>query len=195
MPRTDMMTINLPDGTGAGPRASSHQPPAPALRRATLHDAAAITAITTAAYAPWIPVIGREPGPMGDDIPALLADPDTEVWLAEAPTSVAEMKPAGTTVPQPWHGPAGLVILMPDTDHLLLHSIAVAPRAQGTGLGRRLLTFTEARAAELGLGQVRLYTHVLMTRNIEIYTRHGYVETDRRLHDGFSRVFMTKIIG
>ena len=58
-PATDMMTIDLPDGTGAGPRVPCHQPPAPAFRRATLHDAAAIIDITTAAYAPWIPVIGH----------------------------------------------------------------------------------------------------------------------------------------
>ncbi|MEN3165226.1 GNAT family N-acetyltransferase [Tistrella mobilis] len=180
-----MMTIDLPDGTGAGPRVPCHQPPAPALRRATLHDAAAIIDITTAAYAPWIPVIGREPGPMGDDVPALLADPDVEVWLADA------TGPAVGTA----SAPGGLVILMPDTDHLLLHSIAVAPSAQGTGLGGQLLAFTEARAAELKLPEVRLYTHVLMARNVAIYARHGYVETGRRIDNGFSRVFMTKRIG
>jgi hypothetical protein len=34
-----------------------------------------------------------------------------------------------------------------------------------------------------------------MARNVEIYTRHGYVETGRRIDNGFSRVFMTKRIG
>lgn len=178
-----MMTIDLPDGPGTGTRASPLQPPCEVFRRATPDDAAAIASLTNAAYTPWIPVIGREPGPMGDDIPALLADAATEVWLADGDAGRSR------------HGPDGLVILMPETDHLLLHSIAVAPHAQGTGLGRRLLDFTEARAAELGLGEIRLYTHVLMTRNVEIYARHGYVETDRRVDNGFSRVFMTKTIG
>jgi hypothetical protein len=34
------------------------------LRRATAEDAAAVRALVRAAYAKWVPVIGREPRPM-----------------------------------------------------------------------------------------------------------------------------------
>jgi hypothetical protein len=42
---------------------------------------------------------------------------------------------------------------------------------------------------------VRLYIHALMARNIALYTKRGYVETDRREEKGFSRVFMAKRVG
>ena len=37
------------------------------LRRATPADASAVRDLTRAAYARWVPVIGREPGPMNAD--------------------------------------------------------------------------------------------------------------------------------
>ena len=46
-------------------------------------------------------------------------------------------------------------------------------------------------ARRRGLPEVRLYTNVLMERNIALYAKRGYVETERRVEEGFSRVFMT----
>jgi hypothetical protein len=37
------------------------------LRRATIAEAPAIRALTRQAYAKWVPLIGREPKPMGAD--------------------------------------------------------------------------------------------------------------------------------
>jgi hypothetical protein len=37
------------------------------MRRAEAGDAAAVLALTRAAYAKWVPLIGREPKPMGAD--------------------------------------------------------------------------------------------------------------------------------
>jgi hypothetical protein len=42
----------------------------PELRRAVAADAAAVRALTRAAYAKWVPLIGREPKPMGADYEA-----------------------------------------------------------------------------------------------------------------------------
>ena len=42
-------------------------PEQPTLRRATLSDVAAIVALTDAAYAKYIPRIGRKPQPMTTD--------------------------------------------------------------------------------------------------------------------------------
>lgn len=191
------MASNHSEPTPADPtamNATSLAAQAAGLRRAGLADAATITALTDAAYRPWIPIIGREPGPMGDDIAALLSAPGTEVWIADLPGRPIETPP-GDGPGQAAGQAAGLVILMSEPDHVLLHSVAVAPVAQGTGLGRRLMRFVDARALELGQTQVRLYTHVKMARNIALYGRLGYQETERRVDEGFSRVFMAKQIG
>ena len=42
------------------------------------------------------------------------------------------------------------------------------------------------------LPELRLLTHQTMLSNIALYARLGYVETDRRVEDGFARVFMAK---
>ena len=89
-------------------------------------------------------------------------------------------------------GVAGVLVLLPRPDHLLLDNIAVAPARQGSGLGRRLLAFAEAEALRRGYREIRLYTHRTMTENQRLYAAIGYEETGRRTEAGYERVFMCK---
>jgi ribosomal protein S18 acetylase RimI-like enzyme len=89
----------------------------------------------------------------------------------------------------------GVIVLVPQTDHLIVENVAVEPGSQGRGVGRALLAFAEERAAELGFDELRLYTHVKMTENQALYSRLGYREVERRAEEGFARVFMSKRIG
>ena len=84
---------------------------------------------------------------------------------------------------------------MPKPDHLLLDNIAVRPDRQGEGLGLRLIGFAEGETRRLGHAELRLYTHVIMTENIALYARVGFVETGRGREAGYDRVFMTKRLG
>ncbi len=143
------------------------------LRPATPADLPAITAIVDAAYSPYVPRIGRKPGPMTDDYIALVA----QGW-------VQVLEDQGEV--------CGLLVLIAQPDALLLDNIAIAPAAQGRGFGRRLLVAAETAARAAGLPVIRLYTNVAMTENIAIYTRHGYVETGRRVENGLHRVYMEK---
>jgi len=86
----------------------------------------------------------------------------------------------------------GVLVLEEMPDGFLLDNIAVAPDQQGKGHGRILLEFAEARAVHLGHREIRLYTNALMTENIALYRRIGYVETARVTEKGFDRVYMTK---
>jgi ribosomal protein S18 acetylase RimI-like enzyme len=63
--------------------------------------------------------------------------------------------------------------------------------AQGTGYGRLLLAFAEDEALRAGFARIRLYTQVIMTRNISLYSRFGYIETHRG-DKGLSRIYMQK---
>ena len=64
-------------------------------------------------------------------------------------------------------------------DHLLVENIAVAPEAQGLGLGKRLMAFAEAEARRQGYAEVRLYTNERFVENIALYRAIGYRETHR----------------
>jgi ribosomal protein S18 acetylase RimI-like enzyme len=143
------------------------------IRRATDADVPAITGIVDAAYAPYVPRMGRKPAPMLDDHAARVRG--GEAWVLEVDGTVA-----------------GVLVLIEAPDHLMLDNVAVDPAHRGAGLGRALLQFTEAEALRRGHAEVRLYTNVKMTENIALYARIGYRETGRATQAGFERVFMAK---
>jgi ribosomal protein S18 acetylase RimI-like enzyme len=86
----------------------------------------------------------------------------------------------------------GVIVLEDAPDHLWIDNVAVEPALKGQGIGRRLLAFAEAEAHRRGLPGLRLFTNARMASNIALYARLGYVETERRKEDGFSRVYMAK---
>ena len=145
------------------------------LRPATAHDVAAIEAIVQAAYSPYIARIGRHPGPMLEDYRQLISAGGVHV-----------LDNAGQV--------QGFIILLQDDSALLLDNLAVAPEAQGLGLGRVLMDFAEQQALDAGYAAIRLYTNEAMTENIALYSRRGYVETHRAEEHGLRRVYMSKIL-
>jgi ribosomal protein S18 acetylase RimI-like enzyme len=86
----------------------------------------------------------------------------------------------------------GILVLEETPEGFLLDNIAVSPEGQGKGYGRALIEFAEAEARRRGFAEIRLYTHEMMTENIALYTRIGFVETRRISEKGFDRVYMTK---
>jgi ribosomal protein S18 acetylase RimI-like enzyme len=143
------------------------------IRSAGLDDLAAVEAIAQSAYARYVPLIGREPGPMLDDYRALVEKGHVYVLCDE-------------------RGISGILVLILEEHAVLLDNVAVSPDAQGRGHGRALIAFAERMARERGLRALRLYTNEAMTENIALYGRLGFVETDRREEAGFRRVYMAK---
>jgi ribosomal protein S18 acetylase RimI-like enzyme len=134
---------------------------------------AAIEQVVRDAYAVYIPRIGRSPAPVDADYAALVAA--GEVWVADHDGR-----------------PVGVLVIRPVGSELLLENVAVAPHAQGRGLGRSLIRFAEQRARATGLAAVVLYTNELMTENLRLYPALGYAETGRRSEHGFRRVFFRR---
>lgn len=146
---------------------------APTIRRATAEDAEACHDLVQRAYAVHLPRMSVRPAPMDADYTEVIAA--DEVWVAYAGGRLA-----------------GVLVLAPGADHVLVENVAVDPDHQGTGLGRRLLGLAEERAAALGLPVLRLFTHVTMVENQRLYERVGYVETRRSTEGPWSRVYFEK---
>ncbi len=72
---------------------------------------------------------------------------------------------------------AGVFAIPPDAD---LQTIAVAPRAQGRGLGRELLAAAVAEARRRGCRQVMLEVAHDNETAIALYTRAGFESLGRR---------------
>jgi ribosomal protein S18 acetylase RimI-like enzyme len=118
----------------------------PRIRAATAADVPAIADIVEQAYRHYIARMGKPPGPMLDDYAAR---------VLEGVVSVLEEDAAI----------AGIIVLLPATNYLLLDNVAVSPTRQGLGLDRRLLAFAEAEALRRGYHEIRLYTHQTMVEN------------------------------
>lgn len=146
------------------------------LRPAVRDDLASVQGIVRAAYAHYATRIGREPAPMLDDYDALIGE--SWVHVVEHDGIVQ-----------------GLLVLIPRDGAMLLDNVAVLPEAQGSGLGRLMLTFAERVAIEAGYRSIRLYTNEAMVENIALYRRVGYVETHRAEEKGLRRVYMRKLLG
>src|SRR3981081_3324407 len=98
------------------------------IRPAIPDDRAAVKAIVRAAYSVYIERIGKPPGPMLDDYGRLIDHGAGRVY--EAPPGVL----------------AGLIVLLPNPEHLLLDNVAVRPDRQGEGIGRQLIAYAESEA-------------------------------------------------
>ncbi len=148
------------------------------LRPARDGEGPALAALVDEAYGHYVARIGRKPGPMLDDYAARVAAGQAHVAVDGAGAIL------------------GLLVLEDCKDGaVLLDNIAVAPAAQGTGVGRALMIFAEDEARRRGAPIVRLYTHEMMVENIALYTRVGFVETGRIEEKGLRRVYMEKRIG
>jgi ribosomal protein S18 acetylase RimI-like enzyme len=143
------------------------------IRAATTADVPAIVDIVGHAYRHYVARIGRPPGPMLDDYTARVSENAVRV-LQEGPVI------------------AGILVLMSAPEYLLLDNIAVSPKRQGRGLGRRLLAFAENEALRRGHREIRLYTHQTMIENQRLYASIGYEETGRGSEAGYDRIFMRK---
>jgi pimeloyl-ACP methyl ester carboxylesterase len=143
------------------------------LRPADPTDANAIAALTRAAYAPWIAVIGREPLPMTVD------------YVAAVRAHRFDLAFAGDAL-------VGLIETRAERDHLLIVNVTVDPALHGQGLGRRLMAHAEVLARELALAWLRLYTNAAWLRNLRLYRDLGYAVTSRETTERGVRVDMAK---
>jgi ribosomal protein S18 acetylase RimI-like enzyme len=144
-----------------------------ALRPATAEDVPALTELVDAAYGHYVARIGGPPRPMTEDY---------EEVVRTLRVTVAER--SGQIV--------GLVALDLSDGEVVIENVAVQPAHQGTGVGRALLQHAEDVARGAGVPSVRLYTHELMTENLALYERIGYVEYERRRHGQAEIVHMRK---
>ncbi|WP_425283295.1 GNAT family N-acetyltransferase [Martelella endophytica] len=130
-------------------------------RRAVLSDLQSVADLTREAYAVYLPVLGYPPVPVTEDYAPRIER--GEVWLFADGSDIA-----------------GLCVTELLPDHLMLFSIVVAPPHQGKGYAVIMLNWLRELARAEGLAELRLYTNALMTRNIELYRRFGFIETGRR---------------
>ena len=71
-------------------------------------------------------------------------------------------------------------------------TLSASAASPGLGFGRQLMDFAEQQALDAGYSAIRLYTNEVMTENLALYSRRGYVQTHRAEEHGLRRVYMIK---
>jgi ribosomal protein S18 acetylase RimI-like enzyme len=146
------------------------------MRRAGPGDAAAIRSLTRAVYAKWIPSIGREPRPMATDYDVAVR----QHWI-----DLHEVN--GILL--------ALIEMVPASNHLWIHNIAVSESHQRNGIGKALLSHAVSIARMTGFKEIRLNTNATFTANLDFYRHMGFLESGREpLPDGGTMVQFTKTV-
>ena len=143
------------------------------LRPAAAADVPRLAELVRAAYGHYVERLGGPPRPMTDDYAEVIRGRD--VTVAERGGEIA-----------------GVIVLAVDDEGILVDNVAVAPAHRGTGVGRALLEHAEAAARREGFDSLYLFTHELMSENLALYERIGYVEYDRRLRGEACLVYLRK---
>ncbi|WP_353472134.1 GNAT family N-acetyltransferase [Salipiger sp. H15] len=81
----------------------------------------------------------------------------------------------------------GCAFFAEQPDALYIGKLAIAPGAQGKGLGRAFVAEAEALARRLGLPRLRLETRIELTQNHAAFARFGFSRTAEKAHPGFTR--------
>ena len=146
------------------------------IRQAVAADLSAIRRCAELSYACYIARMGRKPAPMVADFTSAIASEQVDIITSQS----AEL--------------LGFMVSYPKHHHFFLENIAIDPGYQQLGLGRRLLNHCEYKARLHGYTSIELYTNEKMTENLAWYPRRGYVETERKVENGFHRVYFRKTL-
>ena len=145
------------------------------IRPAEPREAESIRTIVRAAYAKWVPLIGREPMPMRADYEQALTKHQFDLAVEDAQIR-------------------GLIETLAHDDHIWIENVAVAPEAQGQGIGQLLFAHIERRAVEAGLPQLRLLTNGAFEGNLTLYRRLGFATDRVEEFMGGTAVYMSKTL-
>ncbi|MEJ6395175.1 GNAT family N-acetyltransferase [Gymnodinialimonas sp. 2305UL16-5] len=147
------------------------------VRQAKAEDLEAVAEISRTAYGPaYLPVIGALPRPAIEDYRPWIAK--GRVWLCKVEAR-----------------PVGVLVMEPHSEAWMVWSVAVAPPAQGRGLGLMLLRYAEEVARQAGVLRLRLHTNTRIVGNIAVYEQAGFQVTRVVAHpsrSGHSLAYMEK---
>ena len=145
------------------------------IEAAKLEDANNVRACVRSAYRHYVERMGKEPGPTLDDYTARIRD--DHVWVVRQGGEIA-----------------GALVIIATADRCLLDNVAVSPGYSGMGIGKLLVGFAEQWARANDYPEIVLYTHEVMTENLDMYQAWGYEVFDRLSEKGFERIYMRKSV-
>lgn len=168
-------------GTTDTPEPTSARNDDVVIEKALLSDAEAIKQIVIAAYSKYVSRMGgQEPAPMSTNYHSIIASHSQEVFVLRRQE---DSKVMGS-------------ILLSDTEDgsIKVNNLVVDAASQGRGYGRLLMGFAEGVACKRGRAALTLFTNEKMTENLGLYPKMGFVEVERKVDEGYARVYFRKTL-
>lgn len=143
------------------------------IKKAKPEDETTIVECVQKSYQKYIARMGMKPNPMIDNyLPLIIGE---NVFCGEYNGEIVSV-----------------LVLIKFDDYLLIDNVALLPEFQGKGFGKQLIEFAEHYASENNYKEIRLFTNVKMTENIEIYNKLRFLEYLRKEENGYNRVYFKK---
>ncbi|KAG8167276.1 hypothetical protein KVR01_002965 [Diaporthe batatas] len=150
------------------------------IEKALPSDAEAIKQIVIAAYSKYVPRMGgQKPAPMIANYHAIITSHSQEVFALRRHEDGKVM--------------GSILLSDPGDGSVKVNNLVVDQAAQGRGYGTLLMAFAERMARDRGRAALTLFTNEKMTENIVMYPRMGFVEVERKVEDGYSRVYFLRL--
>lgn len=151
------------------------------IEKALLSDAEAIKQLVIAAYSKYVPRMGgQEPAPMSTNYHSIIASRSQEVFVLRRQE---DSKVVGS-----------ILLSDPGDGSIKVNNLVVDAASQGRGYGRLLMGFAEGVARERGRTVLTLFTNEKMTENLVLYPKMGFVEVERKVDEGYARVYFRKTL-
>lgn len=144
------------------------------IHKALPQDESSMREIAEAAFSIYLDRMDRKPFPMLDD------------YAARIEAGQAYILDDGRGIQ------AYMVLVPGDDDSMLLDNIAVRPKCQKSGYGKTLMAWAEQIARDSGKKRIILYTNEAMRENLPWYAALGYSDFERRLENGYRRIYFCK---
>lgn len=151
------------------------------IEKALPSDAEAIKQIVIAAYSKYVPRMGgQEPAPMAANYHSIITSHSQEVFALRRQE---DDKLVGS-----------ILLSDPGDGSVKVNNLVVDEAAQGRGYGKLLMAFAEQIARDRGRTALTLFTNEKMMENVVLYLKMGFVEVERKVEDGYSRVYFRKTL-
>lgn len=143
------------------------------IKQAVQADAGEVASVVCHAFIAYIPLIGKQPQPMLDDYQALIQA--CKVFVLRKDDKIV-----------------GVLVLEQTKEGFCIDTLAIHPLMQGLGLSKKLVAFAEKVAREMHYKSLYLSTNQVMQKAQNIYRHLGFIEYDRRVVNGYDRLFFRK---
>ena len=145
------------------------------IRQANPDDFDSIKECIDSAFNKYISILGRKPSSMHTDFNPLIRE--GQVFVIDLEDQIV-----------------AVMVMIKETDHIQIRSVAVNPSFQKQGFGKKLFDFAKSEARNAGLSEIRLYTSASLPQLINYWSKLGFKETERKVEGGYQRVFMSKLL-